>query len=92
MGRKKKDVDSVNEELDEISEESDEGYYNATAYLPVYNIERKSFDMFLIRVDTINKKAFVEIEKVRYDTDARALHDLIARVTNDFVKTPTKRK
>lgn len=91
MGRKKNtDVEEVTDDLDAISEEG-EGY-NATAYLPLYNLERKAFDMLLIRVDTINKKAFVETEKTRYDTDSRALHDLIARVTNDFVKTPTKRK
>lgn len=88
----KKTVDDVNEELDEMGEESDEGYFNATTYLPVYNQEREAYDMLLIRVDTKNKKAFVETEKMRYDSEARALHDMMSRVSTDFIKKPNKNK
>lgn len=92
MAKKGKHIEDINEDLDNLSEESDEGYFNATAYLPVFNEDRKAFDMYLVRVDTINKKAFVEIEKMRYDTEARALHDLMSRLSSDFIKKPTKKR
>lgn len=93
MAKKKvtKEVDEIEDDLDAISEESD-SYYNATAYLPVYNEERKAYDMLLIRVDTINKKAFVETEKMKYDIEARALQDLMKRYSEDFIKKPKKKK
>jgi hypothetical protein len=82
-------IDDVSEEMDAISEESD-SYYNATAYLPVYNEEKKRYDMFLVRIDTVRKKAFVEVEPTRYDTETRALHDVMKRTTDDFIKKPKK--
>lgn len=96
MAKKKRDeaqkaVEDMLEDLNAISEESDEGYFNATTYLPLFNEERKAYDMLLVRVDTIRKKAFVEVEKMRYDSEARAMHDVLKRMSEDFMKA-SKRK
>lgn len=70
----------------ESNEQQEEFTHDATAYLPVYNKETKLYEMWCIRVNTETAEMLVDIEETRYDTHHRALHDTVARITNDMVK------
>ena len=85
---KKRDL--IDEELDSISEES-EGY-DQIAYLPVQNKETGIYEMLVIHINTFNKKTKIEVEKTRYDSDARALQDVTKRYTDYFFKKDHKRR
>lgn len=85
----KKKTEEIVDDLEAISEEGPG--YDATAYLPIYNESRKAYDMLLVRIDTINKKAFVEVEKTTYDSEMRAHLDMMTRMADD-AKAKTKKR
>ena len=80
--KKKEEVVTEPSETEEIIEYFE---YNTTAYLPVFNDERKAYDMWLIRVDTNTKACHIEVEECRYNTSIRAAMDLKQRYAKDFV-------
>lgn len=87
---KKRDYNDIQEELDNFSEEA-EGYDNK-AYLPIKNEKTGKYEMLIININLKTKKTLVEVEETRYDSDARALQDVMRRYTDYFFKKDHKRR
>lgn len=81
------EVDSL---LDEGEETEAPFEFDATAYLPVFNKERKAYDMWFLRVNTETKHVVLEIEETRYDSVQRGLKDAMERLSQDFMKWEKK--
>lgn len=78
---------------DEIEYNTEEEFaWNATAYLPVYNAERKKMDIWNIRVLTDTAEMLVEIEEMNYCEMYRAVHDIKIRIDQDMVKKAKGKK
>lgn len=60
--------------------------YTDTTYCPVWNETAKRFDMLVIRVHGPTEQVEVHRQATRYDTKVRALHDVISRISAEFVK------
>lgn len=88
MAKKKNNVPKVEEvtedNFDGLMEEGEESFYSdATAYLPVFNKTRNSYDMWILRVNTFTKEVEIEVEECRYDSVHRATFDLQQRQAKD---------
>lgn len=68
------------------AEESDEFVADGRAYLPVWNETFKRYDMLIIYVNKDTMTTYIEREATKYDTEHRALHDIVKRVSDDFMK------
>lgn len=91
--KKPKQVNEPQEVMQEAPALMDEGNssekkeYTDTAFCPVWNETFKRYDMLTIRINRNSEKCFVDKrEPTRYDTEYRALDDLIKKVTNLFIK------
>lgn len=61
--------------------------YTDTTFCPVWNETFKRYDMLRIRVNKNNEKCVIDKrESTRYDTQYRALDDVLQKFTNLFVK------
>lgn len=78
-----KPVDKTEEKQYNSEEEAN---YTHKAYLPVYNEERKAYDLLTIHVDIKSHATQVELEEMRFDSPMRAMMELQKRHANDYIK------
>ena len=61
-------------------------------YQAIKNETTGNYDMLIININLKTKKTLVEVEETRYDSDARALQDVMRRYTDYFFKKDHKRR
>lgn len=88
----KKKVFDNRGEADEVEEKvvertlKEEFVFTDTTYCPVWNETHKRYDMLTIRVHGPTEQVRVERSPTRYDSKVRAMHDIIARISQEFIK------
>ena len=70
----------------ENAKDEDEFISDGKAYLPVWNETFKRYDMLIIHVNTVTFETYIEREPTRATSDIRAQHELLQRVSADFMK------
>ncbi len=79
----KQDAQDLKDEANSMEDYS----YTDTTFCPVWNETFKRYDMLTIRINRNSEKCFVDKrEATRYDTNYRALDDLIKRISDFFIK------
>lgn len=56
------------------------------AYVPVFNQDRKKFDMYKISIDPRNDKHILERIQLRTDSESRAIAEMQQFYANDHIK------
>jgi hypothetical protein len=56
------------------------------SYSFAYNSERKAYDMMIVSIDLPTLEMTLEIEKLRVDSEARAMLELQKRYSEDLMK------
>lgn len=84
-GTSKNKVDKADETVVESSE-----YKSAPktieAFTFIFNEERKLYDLLIVTIDTKNLESSVEVEKLRVDSEARAIMEVQKRNSDNYIK------
>jgi hypothetical protein len=96
MAKKKLDKEVIledNEEIvEEVEEQEPEFEFDAQAFTPVYNKERKEYDMYILKLNTTTNEVALEIEEMHYSTPYRAGFDLQNRNATEMNRQLKLRK
>ncbi len=89
--KKKKSVDKEDDSVVELTE-----YKSSTkviqAFTYVMNDERKLYDLLIISIDMTTLESTVEVEKLRVDSEARAIMEVQKRNSDNLIKRIKGRK
>lgn len=84
-GASKNKVDKTDETVVESSE-----YKSAPkmieAFTFLFNEDRKLYDLLIVTIDTKTLESSVEVEKLRVDSEARAIMEVQKRNSDNYIK------
>jgi hypothetical protein len=90
LDKSKKQIDNDETEVVELKDYKSSGK-TATAYSYAYNDNRKHYDLFITTIDLTTLESETEVEKLRVDSEARAIMEIQRRQSDDLIKRMKRR-
>ena len=84
MAKKKLDKDVILDDNVEAAEQDVEFTFDVQAFAPVFNKERKEYDMYVLKLNTTTNEVELEIEECGYTAIYRAASDLQDRQVKEM--------
>lgn len=90
VDKSKKEVDNEDIEVVVLNDYKSSGK-TATSYSYAYNDNRKHYDLFITTIDLATLESETEVEKLRVDSEARAIMEIQRRQSDDLIKRMKRR-